>query len=779
MDGVDFLQDLAIVLLGAGIAGALCKRIGLSVIVGYLLAGILIGPYTPPFSFIQDVARIETLSQIGLVFLMFAIGLGLSLTKLQKLGLATVGATALAAFLVFSAVQQLAQALGWSPAQGLFVAGMLMVSSSAVIAKIVKDMNLGHMPSGQTALGMTVLEDVVAVVMLAILGAQTATTSGQLGVGSLLTGLMTFVVLVVIAGLLLLPRVLRRVSAKADPELQTIVVAGLLFLMAILSVKAGYSLALGAFLLGAVVADMPQKSGVETSFAGVRDMFSSVFFVAIGMMIDVQLLVSVWPWVLGLGLFTLVVRAVAVGTALMVFAVPPDEARRAGLLLLPLGEFTFVIAQMGVAAQVLPPALYPVAVGVSLLTVLIAPLINRHAETLLTALNRIEPSWVRRFFNAYHHWMVQLVDNQGGRLWWQHSKKRLAYSVLEGLFVSGVLIFSRRLLTALQDTAVTDYLSTEILTLTYWAVIFLLVLVPLLAIWFNISALAQMISRSVGNRPRFLAPIVDNGIKAFGLLVMAIWLLSVVPVRELSWWVWAGVIAGVIVVLTIFSRRLLFWHSQWQQSIEGAFGETPPDETAQQRSWLQGTASWKILVQEMILPEGAACSGQSISDLQIRARYGCSVVEIDRGGHLIVAPGPEQKLYSRDRLLLLGTQEQLAAARSGLEEVRPAPEQAAFDNARLETVTVPAGPRVGLPLAELEILQKVGVLVTGIRRQGSAIINPVGTDRLAEGDELLILGSPQQLRHFKVWLQYFAINEESEAQEQGFRQPEVFPRRHN
>ncbi|MBE0596767.1 MAG: cation:proton antiporter, partial [Desulfuromonadales bacterium] len=312
MDGINFIQDLAIVLLGAGIAGALCKRIGLSVIVGYLLAGIIIGPHTPPFSFILDIDRIETLSQLGLVFLMFGIGLGLSLTRLRKMGLSTLLATGLGAFFVFNLTQLLGKAVGWSSAQTLFIAAMFMVSSSAVIAKIIREMNLGHERSGQLALGVTVLEDVVAVVMLAVLGSQIASAgAGSPEIGTLLIGLIGFVVLLVITGLLFIPGLLQRLDGKADPELQTIVIAGVLFLVALMAVKAGYSLALGAFLLGAVVAEMPQRSGVEKSFGGARDMFSSVFFVTIGMMIEVKLMLGVWHWIVALTLFTMVARSLS------------------------------------------------------------------------------------------------------------------------------------------------------------------------------------------------------------------------------------------------------------------------------------------------------------------------------------------------------------------------------------------------------------------------------------------------------------------------------------
>jgi len=302
----------------------ICRRFGLSSIVGYLLAGIVIGPHTPPFSFILDEARIVALSQFGLVFLMFGIGLGLSLSKFARLGMGMVVATALGAAGVLILTQLASPFMGWTPLQTTFVAAMLMVSSSAVIAKIVTEQNKWHEQASQTALAVTVLEDVVAVIMLTVLASQVEATSGATGsMGRLLGGLSAFVVLLIGAGLMVVPRLMRRLETRGDSEMQTVIIAGLLFALALIAAKAGYSLALGAFLFGAIVAEVPQRLGVETSFRGLRDMFSSVFFVSIGMMIDLKLIAEAWPMVLGLTGFALVVRPLACGFALILTGTPP------------------------------------------------------------------------------------------------------------------------------------------------------------------------------------------------------------------------------------------------------------------------------------------------------------------------------------------------------------------------------------------------------------------------------------------------------------------------
>lgn len=755
MESIYLIQDLAILLLGAGIFGAVCKRIGLSVIVGYLLAGIVLGPHTPPFSWILNVERIETLSQIGLVFLMFAIGLGLSLSKLQKLGIGTLLATGLGAFFILNLTQLLGSVVGWTPTQSLFVAAMLMVSSSAVIAKVIKDMNLGRELFSQQALAITVLEDVVAVVMLTVLSTQaSASASGSAGVGALLTGMGAFVVLLVMLSLYFVPKLMRKMEAKADPEMQTIVVAGILFMLSIMAARAGYSLALGAYLLGAIIAELPQKNGVDKAFTGMRDMFSSVFFVSIGMMIDVKLLLSVWPMILGICIYTLIARPLATGFALILVGTPPHTARRAGLSLTPLGEFTFVIAQLGASTAVLPPRFYPAAVGASILTVLFTPIISRNAETMLGFMEKYEPAWITRGLAIYHGWLEQFSERQGNQLWWQLSKKRLFQILMEALFITGMVFFSQPLLRLIQNSRLAELLAPQMLTTGFWVIIGLIVLIPLFAIWRNCAVLAMIFTELAQNRIRLPAPIVENSFKAFTAVIIAYWLSGIVPLASLPRFTWLAIAVTLAAVLLVFSHRLIYLHSKWQVSLEDVFADNEAViDSRTDRGWTSRYQKWQVNVKELELPENAACAGLSIAELDIRSRFGCSVMEIDRQGHTIIAPESATTLYSGDRLLLLGTDEQINALRSELEQSRTDDdEQDDFDNAILETVLMPNAPRSGMTLAELCIPRHTGVLVVGINREERQIINPSVNECLLAGDELLALGSPEQIRMFKLWL---------------------------
>jgi CPA2 family monovalent cation:H+ antiporter-2 len=759
MDGIGLIQDLAIVLLAAGIAGTLCRRLGLSVIVGYLVAGIIIGPYTPPFSFIQDIDRIQTLSQVGLVFLMFGIGLGLSLSKLGRMGWPTLAATALGALFMLMLTNALGVAVGWSGSQSLFIAGMFMCSSSAVIAKIVAELNLTHERTGQLALSLTVLEDIVAVIMLTILGSHLrGGGGGGETVSTVLTTMSAFVVLLVGAGLLMVPRLMRRLEARADPELQTIIVAGVLFLLALIAVKAGYSLALGAFLLGAIVAEIPQKASVEKAFTGMRDLFSSVFFVSIGMMIDLKLVIPVWPMTLGLVVFVIVGRSLATGLALILAGARPRDARRAGLLLLPLGEFTFIIAQLGVTAAVLPESYYPMAVGVSILTVLIVPLINRQAEPILRFAERIEPRWVTRALEAYHGWIEQVQSKPTKSIAWKLIRGRLLQTGVELLFVTGVLIFSPQLLELLRANATSFGFEAHTVGWVFWSMIAVIALIPLVAIWRNLAAIAMIIGESVGSDTRLPAAVVRNALTGIITVALGIWLHAFLPIDQLGGWGWILIGVAATAVVAVFSNKLIYWHSQWHSSVRDVLAEDPRAVTEATADVARGKRlrdleQWNLRLREAVVPDAASYGGQTLAQLSIPTRFGCAVLEVERNGHVITAIRPDLRVYPGDKLLLLGQDDQMKAVREFLLRARATGDQSEeFRGSVLETSVMPSGPNAGRALAELKLAQSTGARVVGIERNGTKIIAPSGEERLEAGDNVLVAGTLAEIGAFQRWL---------------------------
>lgn len=765
--GASLVQDIAVLLLAAAAAGMLCKRLGLSVIVGYLIAGVVIGPNTP-LPLIGDAHRIEELSELGLVFVMFSIGLHLSLTKLMKMGIRSAAATAFGAFFMLQFTVILGGFLDWNTKQSLFVASMLMVSSSAVISKVMEELRLGHDRIAQMALGMTILEDIVAVIMLTLLASNPAAgehAGEHAGLGMLVTRMGSFVVLLVGAGLLFVPKLFRRFEAKGDPELRTILIAGLLLFLSFCAVRAGYSLALGAFLFGAIVAELPQRETIEKNFGSLRSVFSSVFFVSIGMMIKPSQLAEPHTLALtaGLTLFSLFVRPLACGLALMLVGVPPKDARRGGLLLAPLGEFTFIIAQAGIAAAILPENFQPIAVALSIFTVLATPFLNRYSEPILGFVERVEPGWFKRGVAAYQLWLGQLGASKTPKPALRIIRRKLTGVAVEALLVSGLLIFSRPLYAGIRGEFAAPGDTrwfVENFDFAFWGVIVLICLVPLTAMWRALSAIAMIVAESA-EKPAVPRRLIATGVRLGSAIVMAYWLYALTPVKALPVWGWPALGVAAAAVVVVFSGRLVFWHSEIRTTVHdvlstgsGAHGESNEEARARVRAEMhEGLGSWAMTIGEAVVPDDAAYAGRSLHELALPAEYGCSVLEIERNGHGILSPDSKTMLYPGDRLLLLGSDKDLARSREFLENARASSlRPVTFGEAVLGACVVPETASAQRSLAELQVSRQSGVRIVGIRRTDAEKLNPTGTERLLPGDRLLLVGTPDRLAAFPAWL---------------------------
>ncbi len=746
------------VMLVAGFVGWLCHRVGLSVIVGYLAAGMVIGPYTPPFSLVSSVARIETLSQMGLVFLMFSIGMKLSLRKLRRLGWPLVIATAVGAVVMYNLARFVGAGLGWGQVHTVFLAAMLMVSSSAIISKVLQEVGATHEKSGQTAMGVAILEDVVAVVMLTILSSLIAPLGGGAisTVGSTLGMLGAFVVVAGIGGLLAVPWLLRKLSTTAEQEQLTIVVAGLLFMLAIFAHKAGFSVALGAFILGAVVAETPHRQQVDRTFEGMRDLFSAVFFVAIGMMINFQSALHLWWLVLLLAMVTLVGRTLALALGMFVTGSPTREALAVGLSVTPLGEFSFIIVQMGILAKVLPDHFQAVVVGVSLLTTLAAPVLTRRASAIGEWADAKQPGWLKHWLDSYHGWLQRLLLLQKGNLLWQLSRKRLIQIAIEILLVTGLLVFSESAFEAVSQFLPDEHLFRNAPRIVFGVGLALLALVPVVAIWRNVAALAMLfgeISTTGYTNAARLRPIVEAGMKVTAGVLMTLWLGAIMPLDGLGRWVPLVVLVLAAGAIIFMRSKLIFWHSVLEVELQERLVQPERHFSSTATPWLAEHGEWNLGLIECMLPDLADCRGRTLGELGLRNKFGCVVAGVERQGVMIGNPTQDLALYPHDKVLLLGDALQTAAGKVFLLKVTVDAAASRFDEVRLETVAVPVGSTLaGWTLAELAPSRRCGVQVAGLHRGEQRVLNPGGEEHLRVGDDVLVLGSPDQIAAFRAWV---------------------------
>ncbi len=758
MGGIDFLQDLGIVLLVAGAVGLLFQRFGLSVVVGYLLAGMIIGPYTPPFPLVEDIERIQILADIGLVFLLFAIGMGLSITRLRRLGLPIVLATVLIAFLLFNGWRVVGASFGLSSVESLFFAGLWVSSSSAIIGKVLQERGLTHQRHGQLALGVTVLEDIVAIVLLTVLLSYVGMGDEEpTAIWETLGFFGAFVIFMAITGLLLMPRLLGLLSRRAGTELQTVIVCSVLLLLAVMTQRAGYSLAFGAFLVGAIVAETAQRGQVEKSFAGLRHVFSAVFFVAIGMLIDVTVVVEIWHYIIGVTVLVILGRVFAAWLVLVLIGAPTRTAVRAGLALTPMGEFGFIIAQAGITAAVVPETFYPLAVGVSLLTALACPLLVSRSEGIAALAEKLEPRFLRNGIAYYHNWLERIARLPDENRLWQFSRKRLIQIGLGVLFVSGLLLVAEPVYRTVAGLIGTDFLFPYGTGVLFWGILGGIALFPLFAIWRNISAMALLLAEATSGKlkERVLPYIIERGIKATAALALLLWLWALLPLGAAAGWVFGALIVAAVVMTVLFRRRLILIHSQFELELQELMSEGYHKSSRVLPPWLREQKDFHLNISECVVPDNAACGGTTIGNLALRKRFGSSIVAVDRQGFIIGNPGPQTVLYPRDRLLLLGGEEQNEAARRVLtdEKADTEREKTELDDVQMENVIVPLdSPRAGKSLAELDVNRITGVQVAGIHRQNRLRINPGGNERIQPADELLVLGLPEAIADFRRWL---------------------------
>jgi CPA2 family monovalent cation:H+ antiporter-2 len=755
--GIQFIQDIGIILIAAVVVGWACQRIGLSVIVGFLVAGMVVGPHSPLVALVHDAERIDTLAQVGLVFLMFSIGLHLSLRRLRRLGLSLLVATFAGALVVYLFSRVLAGSMGWNATEGFVLAAMLMVSSSAIISKVLHETGANHERAGQLAMGVAVLEDVVAVVLLTILTsmAQLEKSGGTSVVETLLL-LGAFVVMAGVVGLLIVPWLLKRMSVVADEELQTLGIAGLLFGIAVVAQVAGYSLALGAFLLGTIVAETPHRHQVERTFEGMRDVFSAVFFVAIGMQIDVGQLWQERVLIVGIALFVMVARPLAVTTGLALIGTPVREGLRTGLTMTPIGEFSFIIAQMAVAAQLVPARFYPLAVGVSLLTTLGAPFLTRRADKLAEAVADRQPKRVEAWLGAYRRWLERLQAMQARNVLWQMSRKRLLHVLVGVLFVTGVVIFSEQIFSIVAGWIGPGKLPPMALQIGPWVAMALVIVAPLFAIWRNAETLAMLCAEvSTSGHPDEARrrPLVETALKIGVGALMVLWLAAILPLEGTA--PRLLIVSGVVAVaaLLVLQRKLVRWHHDLEVELLSVIEAGETKMTATTAPWLQPHQEWNLHMIDCTLPDLADCQGRRILDLNLRTQFGCSVVGVERQGFMISLPPPDTVLYPRDKVLLMGTTEQVKAGKKFLGAVSVTKSDSVFAEVQMAAVAVPVGSRAsGRALIELSPAQTHGAQVAGINRHGLRILNPKAQEVLRAGDEILILGTPVQISRFKVWL---------------------------
>ncbi|MDR2318165.1 MAG: cation:proton antiporter [Pseudomonas sp.] len=571
MHAISFIQDLAVIMLVAGVVTILFHRLKQPVVLGYIVAGFIIGPHTPPFGLIHDEDTIKTLAELGVIFLMFCLGLEFSLRKLFKVGATAFIAAFLEIVLMIWIGFEIGRWFGWNTMDSLFLGAILAISSTTIIVKALNDLKMKNERFAQLIFGVLIVEDILGIGIIALLSGIAVSGSVSSGeVFSTVGKLSLFMIVALVIGILLVPRLLAYVAKFESNEMLLITVLGLCFGFCLLVVKLEYSMVLGAFLIGAIMAESRQLLKIERLIEPVRDLFSAIFFVAIGLMIDPQVLVDyAWPIVV-ITLAVVLGKMLSCGMGAFIAGNDGRTSLRVGMGLSQIGEFSFIIAALGMTLQVTSDFLYPVAVAVSAITTLLTPYLIRAADPLSQKLGSVVPRRLARVLSLYGEWLRN-IQPQGESAMLAAMIRRILLQVgvnlalVIAIFFSGGY-FAGRIGTWLNEW-VTDASQQKALI---WGAALLLSLPFLIAAYRKLKALSMLLAEMgvkpemAGRHTQRVRRVVAEVIPLLSLLVIFLLLsalsASILPTSELLLVI--AVVAAVVVAL--LWRWFIRVHSRMQ-----------------------------------------------------------------------------------------------------------------------------------------------------------------------------------------------------------------------
>jgi CPA2 family monovalent cation:H+ antiporter-2 len=676
-----FLADLAIVLCVAAVTSVLFRRLRQPVVLGYLLAGLIVGPHTsiPLFA---SAETLETLAELGVVLVMFSIGLEFSLRKLARVfpraGL--VGAVELGAMLWLGYVA--GRLLGWSSTQSVFAGAIVSISSTMTLVKVFAERGAPRRLA-ELVLGVLVIEDLAAILLVAALGAVAAGAGAADALAGEAAHLALFLGGLVLGGWLIVPRAIRAVARMASPEALLVASVGTCFLFALLAEESGYSVALGAFLAGSLVAESGEQRAVRELVAPLRDLFAAIFFVSVGTLVDPAAVWASAPAVLFFTALVVVGKVASVSLGAFLSGHAPATALQAGMSMAQIGEFSFILAGLGVASGAIDPALYGIAVSVSVLTTFLTPWLVRASEPLALSIEHRLPKPLRTFASLYGSWFEALRARP------QPVRGKLvgygAWLALDVLCFAGVVIGTSlaqdRLVELLTEHVGLATRSARSLVLAAAALVVLPFAVGIVRLARALGAelAAAVLPRQQSGQPDFAAAPRRAFVVALQLAIVIVVggpLLALtqpfVPVVYQ-----AGVVLGGLAVLTlVFWRRAseLEAHvragAQIVVEVLASQGETSTPSLDEVQSLLPGLGEVTPLKLELASP----AVGRTLAELDLRARTGASVIAITRPLGEVIAPTGRETLRAGDVLALAGSRAALDSARALLGEALVAEE---------------------------------------------------------------------------------------------------------
>ena len=746
MNDIPFLvKDLALILMMAGIVTLIFKRLKQPLVLGYIVAGFLVSPHMPYTMSVIDESDIKTWADIGVIFTLFSLGLDFSFKKIVKMGASPIIATAVIVFSMMMLGISVGHGFGWDRMDCIFLGGMLAMSSTTIIYKAFDDMGLRQQKFASMVMSVLILEDILAIVMMVMLSAIAGGNNPD--GGQMLTSVLRiafFLVLWFIVGIFAIPLFLRSVRRLINGETLLIVSLGLCCGMAVLSTQVGFSSAFGAFVMGSILAETIEAEKIIKLVEPVKNLFGAIFFVSVGMLVDPKILVEYALPILALVGTILVGQAVLGTFGFMLGGESLKSAMRCGFSMAQIGEFSFIIASLGLSLGVISNFLYPVVVAVSVITTFLTPYMIRLAQPTYQVLEKHLPE---RLIHVLNHFAMSHPQTQQQSKWRSLLKQMtintVSYGILSAaviaLMFAFVLPLTRNLLPGWHlhwyANAITGVLTVVLIAPFLRAIVMKKNHSPeWKRLWVESSI----------NRIPLMATIVVRFIIALGFVFYICNYLTRFANALII------CIGAAVVLLMIASRQIkkrsivmerLFIHNLRSRDIAAQV-------SGNKKPLYEGRLLDRdIHISEFEVPEDSTWCGKTLRDLHLRQRFGIDLSSIRRGQHRLNIPDGKMMIFPGDRLQVIGNDDQLQKFNQSLQsDLLPEDLEIEKREMRLRQLIISGSSEfLGKSLIDSGIRSKYSCMVVGLEEGRENLTHVSPNYVFQKGDIIWLVGEEEKL----------------------------------
>ncbi len=738
------IADLALILICAGIMTLVFKKLKQPLVLGYIVAGFIASPHFALTPSVIDTASIHTWSDIGVIFLLFALGLEFSFKKIVKVGGPAVIAALTIIFGMIFLGFTVGSSFGWSKMDALFLGGMISMSSTTIIYKAFEDLGLAKKQFAGLVMSILILEDILAVVLMVVLSTVAVSNNFEgreliFSVGKL----VFFLVLWILVGIYLIPLLLRKAKKLMNDETLLVVALGLCFGMVVLAAKTGFSAAFGAFIMGSILAETIEAEHIEHLVKPVKDLFGAIFFVSVGMMVDPAMIAQYWLPIVIITLTVIVGQLVFATTGVLLSGQPLKTAIQCGFSLTQIGEFAFIIATLGVSLGVTGSFLYPIVVAVSVITIFLTPYMIRLAEPAYGFVYKHLPGRVRTFLDNYAASSASPTTSKESE-WKKYLGDIVKTVLIYGILCVAICGLSFGLLVPFAEKWI-PMPWAHVLS----AVVILIALAPFLrtlAIKGSHSEAFQALwEGSRANRAPLVATVVLRYVLALGFVFYVLARLFHISVVLIF-------LIALIAVFAMVSSRFIKHNAQ---RIEHNFmtnfrsrelraeylGEKKPEYASRLLSKDMHLADFDV-------PAEIEWGGKTLAELNFGQRFGIHVVSILRGGLRINIPKATDRVFPQDRIQVIGSDSDLEEFGKQLTQSTADLEDERYHSGEMLLRCVPVtgtSAFLGKTVRDSGIRNHWHCLVAGVEKEDGELHTPDVNIPFEEGDILWIVGEKEDV----------------------------------